>query len=197
MQFLRTNKNLLPLLLLAALSVYTVLQVLNVPIYQDGKAYQRAFTLAHYGAFAALLLNLLIYFFYRQLFKPLLLLTLALTLLGIINFLPDSVKFNFGFGDVGIGFSILGLCLVLLYYFLNKSAAHAFINQHIIPKPTPEKASQRRRESIDQFKKTFARKSDENLFLMLQERKVVPAALLAAQELLQERQATTGENSVG
>ncbi|MBO0358698.1 hypothetical protein J0X19_12135 [Hymenobacter sp. BT186] len=197
MQFLRTNKNLLPLVLLAVVSVYTVLQVLTVPVYQDGEAYQRAFTLAHYGAFVALLLNLLAYFFRRQLFKPLLLLTLALTLLGIINFLPDSVKFNFGFGDVGVGFSILGLSLVLLYYFLNKPAAHAFINQHIIPTPTPEKASQRRRESIDQFKKTFARKSDEHLLLMLQGRKVVAAALVAAQELLQERQATTAGNSAG
>lgn len=191
MHFLRTHKNLIPVVLLAALSVYTTLTVLFVPVYQDGEAYQRAFTPAHYGAFAAVLLNLLAYFFFRPFFKPVLLLTLGLTLFSIINFLPDNVRFNFGFGDVKVGFSILGLGLVLLYYLLNKPAAHAFINQRITATPTPEQAARRRRQRIDQFRQNFARKSDESLQLMLQEQKVLPDALTAARELLQERQAST------
>ncbi|MCA8830406.1 hypothetical protein [Hymenobacter pini] len=195
MQFLRTNKNLIPVLLMAALSICTILTVLFVPVYQDGEAYQRAFTLAHYGAFVAVVLNLLAYFLRRPFFKPLLLLTLGLTLLSIINFLPDDFRFNFGFGDVGVGFSILGLVLVVLYYFMNKPTAHAFVNQHIIPTPTPEQAARRRRQRIDQFKNTFAKKSDESLRLMLQEKKVLPDALTAARELLQERQASTTSTS--
>ncbi|MBG8556240.1 hypothetical protein [Hymenobacter guriensis] len=194
MRFLHTHKNLIPVLLLAVLSIYTILTVLFVPVYQDGEAYQQAFTPAHYGAFAAVFLNLLAYFLFRPFFKPLLLLTLGLTLFSIITFLPDNIRFNFGFGDVGVGFSILGLGMMMLFYFLNKPAAHAFINQHIIPTPTTEHAAQRRRQRIDQFKQNFASKSNESLQLMLQEKKVVPDALAAAQELLKKRQSIVTDN---
>ena len=194
MRLLRTNRNLVPVIPLATLSIYTIFVVLSVPVYQDGEAYSRAFTIAHYGAFAAVLLLLSTYFSYRQLFKPLLLLTLTLTLLGIINFLPVSARFNIGFGDAGIGFSILGLALMVWYYFLNRSAAHAVIRKNLFPAPTPKKAAMNKRESIDRFKKNFARKSTESLLLMVQERKVLPLALAAAQELLEERQITASNS---
>lgn len=194
MQFLRTNKNLLPILLLAAFSIYTILVVLSVPVYRNGEVYQRTFSLAHYGAFAAVLLLLSTYFLRHQFFKPLLLLTLVLALFSIINFLPDSIRFDFGFGDAGIEFSILGLGLMMLYYFLNKSAAHALIRKYLLPAPTPKKAAINKREGIDQFKKNFARKSSESLQLMIQEKKVLPTALTAAQELLEERQVTANNS---
>ncbi|MBT9395506.1 hypothetical protein KLP40_20240 [Hymenobacter sp. NST-14] len=189
MPFIRTHKNLLPVLLLAALSVYTILTVLSVPVYQGEEAYQRTFTLPHYGAFVAVLLLLAAYFQLRPLFRPLVLLTLALTLVGALNFLPDSLKLGLGFGDASLGVSILGVALGLLYYLPNRPAAHAFIRGLLFPPPSPAQAAQRQRASIDQFKQTFARRSDENLQLMLQERQLLPAALAAAQELLQERKA--------
>jgi hypothetical protein len=91
------------------------------------------------------------------------------------------------FGDIGIGINPFALVFLIIYYFLNRSAVHTFIRKYVLPAPTPAVRARQHRESIDQFKETFARKSSESLQQMLADNKLIPNALVAARELLDER----------
>ena len=105
--------------------------------------------------------------------------------------MPDATSFGLNFGDLRLSIQPFSLLLLIFSYFLNRSAANAFIRKYLIPAPTPARVAQLRREGIDQFKETFARKSNDSLQQIVQERKLVGDAITAAQELLTERGAAS------
>lgn len=183
MKLFQTHKNLVPLLALSGVCIYTVLVILFDKVYYEGSYYDRSFTIPHCLGFAAVIVTFLVYFLKRSLFKPLLVLTLSLGLFNLINFTPD--KTSIGIGPIGI--QPLALLLLVVYYFLNKSSANRFLRAYVIPPPSPQKQAENRRESIAKFKATFAKKSDESLQEIVQKQAVVPDALEAAQQLLKER----------
>ncbi|NML65440.1 hypothetical protein HHL22_09510 [Hymenobacter sp. RP-2-7] len=91
------------------------------------------------------------------------------------------------FGEVRVGLNPFALPLLIIYYSLNRSAVHAFTRKYLLPTPSPAALARQRRESINQFKETFKRKSNESLQQMLADNRLVSNALVAARELLEER----------
>lgn len=183
MKLLQIHRNLIPLLILAGICVYTLFTILFDKVYYEGSYYDRSFTLPHYIGFAGVIVSLLVYFLRRTLFKPAIILTLTLGLFNLANFTPD--KTSVGIGPIGV--QPLSLLLIVVYYFLNKQSAHRLLRAYVIPTPSPQKQAENRRESIAKFKATFAKKSDESLLEIVKKRAVVPDALEAARQLLQER----------
>lgn len=186
--FLRLHKNLLPLLALAALCVYTVLVTLFGQVYHEGAYYNRAFDFRHYLAFAAVALNLVVYFRFRPWFKLPLIGMLLLGVLDFLSFTPDRFSIGFGVRDVlRISLQPLSLLVIGVYYLLNQAAAHRLLRQYVLPNPTPQQQAAAYQEQVLQFKTTFARKSDESLRHSMNDAALVPAAREAARQLLRAR----------
>jgi hypothetical protein len=184
---LRQPQNLLLLVVLLLLCIYTLLSAFFALIPSDGEYYRLLLTKANYAGFVAIASCFLSYFGVPQFFKRVLGITLLLALFNLVNFLPLAFSIGSTLGDFPIGVSPFGLLALVVFFFLNRSAANAFIRNYLLPVPTPRQAAQRHRETIDQFKHTFARKTDDGLRQIVQERKLVGDALTAAQELLVER----------
>jgi hypothetical protein len=113
--------------------------------------------------------------------------TLLLALFNLLCFLPFLTSIWIALGGVHLGVNPLMLLLLTFFNLLNRPAANAFIRKYVLPAPSPQQATRQRREAIDQFKQTFARKPDHALRQSVQERKLVADAFAAAQELLAER----------
>lgn len=188
---LRQYRNSLPLSLLLLACIYTIVVTLTNPVLVDGEYYKRAFSSSHYVGFATVASCIICYFVWRPRFKYVLIGTLLLGLFNVANFMPDATSFGLNFGDLRLAIQPLSLLLLIFSYFINRSAANAFIRNYLIPAPTPARIVQLRREGIDQFKETFARKSNDSLQQIVQERKLVGDTITAAQELLTERGAAS------
>jgi hypothetical protein len=173
--------NLLLLTLLLLLGSYMALAASLGRVLGNGHA---AF---YYAGVVAVSISFLSYFIAPRFYKRLLGLTLLLALFGVVRFLPATIKVGLALGDEPVGIDLLVAPLVAAFYFLNRSSANAFLRRYIIPAPTPAQADQHRREAIDQFKQTFARRSDTNLQQLLHDPRLVGHAVTAAKELLAER----------
>lgn len=175
----RPHKNLLPLLLLLALCLYTALLAL---------ADRAIIDYHHYLAFAAVALNLLVYVRFRPAFKFTLIGMLLLGLLDWLSFTPDRLSIGFGLTDTfRVNLQLLSLLVIVVYYFLNRAGVHGLLRRYVLSNPTPQQQAAAYQERVGQFKATFARKSDESLQQMLRDEALVAAAREAARQLLRER----------
>ncbi len=181
------HRNLLPLALLLFASGYTVVVTFTSPVLLDEQVYDRAFSWKHYAAFAAIAGCFLSYFVFRPLFKCFITSTLLLGVFNLLHFTPDATSVGIGFDEARISIQAFPFLLLILYYLLNQASANALIRKYLLPAPTAQRVANLHRERIDQFKETFARKSDESLGQIIQEKRLVLPAITAAQELLQER----------
>lgn len=182
-------KNLLLLGLLLGLCLYTVLTSFVALTAVDGQYATILLTKTNYAGFIAVAVCILSYFVAHQFFKRALGIMLLLSVFHLVNFLPISFTMGLGFGELKVGVDPVNLLLLVGYYFLNRTSANVFIRKYLLPAPTPKKVAHLRRESIDQFKQNFTRKTDESLRQIVHERKLVADAVTAAHELLQERKA--------
>jgi hypothetical protein len=183
----RQPQNLLLVVTLLLLCIYTTLCSFFALFPASGEYSRVVLTKANYAGFGAVASCFFTYFIAPRIFKRVLGVTLLLALFNLVSFLPISLSIGITLGDFPIGVNPFGLAALLTFYFLNRSTANAFVRTYLIPAPTPARVHQLRRESIDQFKQTFARKSDDSLQRIVQERKLVGDAIVAAQELLAER----------
>ncbi|RYY20614.1 MAG: hypothetical protein EOO36_02880 [Cytophagaceae bacterium] len=192
---LRQYRNLLPLSLLLLACIFTIVVTLTNSVLVNGEYYERVFSWSHCVGFATVASCIGFYFAWRFGFKYALIGTLLLGFFNVANFMPDATSFGLNFGDLRLAIQPFSLLLLIFCYFLNRPVANAFIRKYLLPAPTPARANQLRRESIDQFKETLARRSDDNLRQIVQERKLVGDAITAAQELLTERRVVSSKAS--
>jgi hypothetical protein len=180
-------RNLGLLMLLLLLCIYTALASLFAWTEADGSYTTISLTSAHYIGFIAVASCFVSYLWLHSYLRYILGITLLLSLFNLVVFLPSVVSISLFFGEVGVRINPIALLLLIAYYFLNRSAVHVFIRKYLVPAPAPAVLARQRRENIDQFKQTFERKSNESLQQMLADNKLVPNALTAARELLEER----------
>jgi hypothetical protein len=180
-------RNLGLAMLLLLLCLYTALASLFAWTHAGDSYTTISLTSAHYIGFIAVASCFVSYLWLRPYFRYALGITLLLNLFNLAVFLPSVVSIGLFFGEVGVKINPFALPLLISYYFLNRSAVQAFIRKYLVPAPAPAVLARQRRESIDQFKETFERKSNESLQKMLADNKLVPNALVAARELLDER----------
>jgi len=180
-------RNLGLVILLLLLCIYTALASLFAWTKADGSYITISLTTAHYMGFIAVASCLASYLWLRPYFRYTLGITLMLSLFNLVVFLPNVLYIGLFFGEVGVKMNPFSLLLLIACYFLNRSAVHAFIRKYLVPAPAPAALARQQRESIDQFKETFERRSNESLQQMLIDNKLVSNALTAARELLEER----------
>ena len=180
-------RNLGLIILLLLLCVYTALASVFAWTAVDGGYTVISLTSAHYIGFIAVASCLVSYQWMRSYLRYVLGITLLLSLFNLAVFLPSVVSMGLFFDEVGVRINPFALLLLIAYYFLNRSAVHTFIRKYLVPAPASAVLARQHRESIDQFKETFERKSNESLQQILIDNKLVYNALAAARELLEER----------
>lgn len=181
------RSNFLLLAGLLACCLYTALASLVAVVPLAGEYSRILLGAAHYVGFGAAVSCLLSYICLRRFFRSVLGITLLLALFNLAAFLPTSTTIGLAFGSLRVGLNPFALLLLVGYYFSNRAAANAFIRKNLLPAPTPQQVARQRREAINQFKQTFARRTDTELRQLVQERKLVTDAVAAARELLAER----------
>jgi hypothetical protein len=169
-------RQLIPALLLAACCLSTVIIATKSTIVVDNQ---------HYAAFTLVLLSLGSFFFFRQYYRYFLGGCLFLGLLNLIYFTVFQANIGFGFGALAIRVNLIPLLVGLVTYVLNFQRVNSYLLDLIKPSPTRRASIQQ--EEIVQFKERFTRKSTEELVQLIAANKLVPAALTAARQLLQER----------
>ena len=179
MALFKKHKNLLPIILLGGLCLWTIYQVLFVKVEYEGALYGQSFTIKFWMGFTCVLIVITTYFFFRKHFKYIVFFMLALGLLSIIEFSTTSVKF----GVNSLEFNGTAFLACLLYTLLNIKRLKAQITGG-------ENASnvdfidQKR---IEDLKDKYQYKDNEELESLLNDKRFTEEAKIAAKTVLNER----------
>ncbi len=176
--FIKRHKNFIPIILLALLSLWTTYRVLFVKFEIQGVLYDQAFSTSNYLAFAAVVINIFVYFFSRKNFKYCVAATIALGLLSILEYGPTTVKL----GVNSLSFNGISFLVGLLYLALNYTRVRAKF------KVTEDEADTLPDQmKIEKFKFKYQNDTDEELKTLINDKRFVAEAQIAAKELLTER----------
>ena len=176
--FIKRHKNFIPIILLALLSLWTIYRVLFVKFEFQGVLYDQEFSTSNYLAFGAVMINIFVYFFARKNFKYSVAITLALGLLSILEYGTSAVKL----GVNSLSFNGISFLVGLLYLALNYRRVRAKFKvseDQVDSLPDQEK--------IEKFKFKYRNDTDEELETLINDKRFVTEAQIAAKELLTER----------
>jgi hypothetical protein len=179
-------KALLPTLIMIAGCLNILLEALSTTTAPDGAVSRFVPVAVHYGAGVATAATLASFFLLRPYYRYFFGTTFLLALLGIIDFSTTQTRIGLGFGSLKLSISPFILLVGAVTYFL----VHRQVNKALFAliKPSEQKIQQNHKAEIVEFKNRFARKSTEELLQIVAAKKLVPAAVSAAGQLLQERQ---------
>ena len=182
-------KMLIPLFILIGLSILTLLKGFSGQIEVNGSYYDFVLSIKNYGAFTALIINIIIFSFFRKYFKYTFSITILLGLFSLINYTSTDTKWILSLGSLEVGFQptsffigllTLGLNLKLIKSFLDslndeKSEQNLIENQRIFD------------EHVAKFKNTYANYSAEDLKNIISNNRHVDSALEAARQIINNR----------
>ena len=175
---IKRNKNLIPIILLGGLCLYTCYEILFVEVEYDGTLYFRKFSITNAIAFLLVLTNLSVYFLARKYFKYSVFATIILGFVGLMNYTPDKVVVNFI-----IPFEPVSLIVGFAYLILNFKRLKTKIpdNRKVNLSNAPDY------EKVEEFKFKYRNKTLEELELLVNDKRFVVEAKIAAKDLLEEQ----------
>lgn len=183
-------KQLIPIFFLALYCLDTIATAIDGTVVILYKTYEFELTIKHYLAFLVLLINILIFFFYKSIYKYSLLSTILLGLFNVITFsvLTETVSLK----GLGVGFQPSAMLAGLLAYAINFKRATKFILRTVRTNYTPEqiaKIEQKKfAEETQMFVSRYKAYSTESLHQIVRENEFVPAAIEAAKQLIVARE---------
>jgi len=191
MNFIKKYLQLLPLVVLTLVSAITIMNALKGKVVMNDLEYDFSLSISHYIAFLLLAINYILFFVYRNVYKYAVTIFLVAGLFNFINFSSLTSNFSFRIG----GFHTPGIQPVIFFIILiTVLTNYRYINELItknirdISPNTKQNASQYLSEKIDTFKDRYKSYSTDELNHIITENKFVPEAIMAAKELLYERQ---------
>jgi hypothetical protein len=182
-------RQLIQVLMLSVLCLNTLVAVVRSKVTVDNITYYDTLTAKHYGAITAAIVLVISFLWQRKYFNYALLFTFLLWTFRLINATLSETSIGLGIGELSLHVNPFGLLFGLLAYALNYQKVNTLLYGLI--KPSEAKVARTQHDAIAEFKEQFTRKSSDELTQILAANKLVPAALAAAQQLLQERHATT------
>jgi len=179
--FIKSNKNLIPILLLALLSFWTVYDVFFIKVALDGKLYKQGFSVPNIIGFSTIPINLAAYFFLRKFFKYFVSITILLGLLGLIDFSSNNLTFSISF----FSFQVISFLVGVLYIILNFKWVKSLFAIKRMPLSLDI-------EKVNAFKEHYQTKNREELEIIKTDNRYIVEAKLAATELLAEIENSSG-----
>lgn len=178
-------RQFIPALLLAACCASAIESAASATVTLGGNTLDFALSNQHYAAFTLSLLTLGSFFFLRRYYRYFLGVSLFLGLFNLVYFTATQTSVGLGFGALSISVNLASLLIGIVAYLLNFNRLNAYFFNLLTP--SAAKIASVQQEDIAQFKERFTRKSTEELTQFVAANKLVPAALTAARQLLQER----------
>ena len=179
-------KQLIPNIFLAFYCLDTILTAIEGTIVMANEVYEFELTIQHYLAFVVLIINFLIFFFYKSFYKYSLLSTILLGLFNVITF--SALKETVSLKGLGIGFQPSAMLAGLLVYVVNFKRATKFILRTVRTNYTPEQIAKIEQkqfaEETRKFVIRYKKYSTESLHQIVRENAFVPAAIEAAKQLI-------------
>ncbi len=183
-------KQLIPIIFLAFYCIDAIATAIDGTVVMSYKAYEFELTIKHYIAFGVIVINLLMFFFYKAYFKYSLLLTILLGLFNIITF--SALTETFSLKGLGMGFQPSAILAGLLAYIINFKRATKLILKTVRTNYTPEQIAKIEKkkfvEETQKFMSRYKAYSTESLRQIVREKEFVPEAIEAAQQLITERE---------
>lgn len=187
----RQQRQLLPLLMLAAYCINAVVAAVRGKVVLAGDTYDFELTIKHYIAFGAIGLNFVTYFLFHRFYQYTLGLTITVGLFNLMTFPALEMTRTFAFNSLKVSFQPSAFLAGLLFYIINFKRANEFALDVLTNKPTAQQQAKidraRFQESVSKFKEKYSNYSVEMLTEIVNEKKFVPEALEAAKQLLSER----------
>jgi len=179
-KFFIKYKQLFPVVILTGICVFTFDEIFESKV--DIISSVQLLSLKNYLAFFLLILNYLIFYFWRKTYKYILIATLLLGLFNLINFNLGEYNLYLG-SEIGIQ-PFITLILILMFFINFKTVKNFFFesgNTEVIDEKI-KKSEQK--QKIEMFKKKYQSYSLENLEMILSDNRYVYEAKEAAKELL-------------
>ena len=174
---IKQHKNLVPILILLSISLWTTYEVLFTKFEYEGVLYDRNFSRTNWLAFIALTIDIGVYVFARKYFKAFVIATVLLGFIGVLNYTSTTYVITFI-----IPFQPISFGIGLLYLILNFKRIKARLDS---PKDDTQ-ASVPDIKKIEEFKAKYRHKPLEELQALSTDRRFVREAKIAAKELLDE-----------
>lgn len=188
----RKHKQLLPLFLILASCLQAIIASINGTVVMAGETYDFALSSEHYAAFGILLVNFVCYFFLRQFYKYVLAVTVIVGLSNLANFSDLETTQCIKVNSLKVCFQPATFWAAVLAYLINFKRVNSAIVSIFMSERTPEEIDQNMKARFDEemqtFKERYAHYPSERLNELVLGNKLVPAALAAAQVILNERQ---------
>jgi hypothetical protein len=183
-------KNLIPMLVLTALCVGTIVTRFTGMRDADDSYPHIILTWKHDAAFAAVILNYIIFFGFRPYFKWSFIATLLLGLVCLINFTVADSQWSLKMGNTKI-FIIqpASFYVALLTLLLNVKTIRAKQDKSESAPENRLSNEKYYREDLEKFKTKYAGYPDEDLQKIMADRHFTAATLEAAEHILSERKA--------
>ncbi|POY37416.1 hypothetical protein C3K47_06545 [Solitalea longa] len=185
---LKKHKNFIPIIFLLILSINTLINLITLEEAIDGVSYHRHFSIKNYLAFALLAILTVTYCYKRVWFKNLLAVFLLLSLANLINFTSGEYTGDLSFNSLSIGFGEIGFLLILSYFFINYKKVKAYIFSSVTIEKTAIEEEFYYNEELEKFKKNLGHYSNQELEGLIYANKLVPHAVIAAKQIIEERQ---------
>lgn len=184
-------KNLIPLGVFTILCIVTLITHFSGTHEADGTYSHIILTWKHGGAFAAVLLNYLVFFGFRPYFKKTFIAMLLLGLFGLINFTTTDSLWHLKMGDATVfRLQPVSFYVALLTLALNYQSIRARQSKSEPPAENLQNNEKYYREDLEKFKSKYAAYPNEDLEKIVADRRFTAAALEAAEQILSERQTT-------
>lgn len=189
-QTFQRYKNLIPLGVFTILCAVTLLTHFSGTQEADGTYSHTILSWKHYGAFAAVLLNYVVFFGFRPHFKKTFIGMLLLGVFGFINFTATDSLWYLKMGDATV-FRVqpLSFYVALLTLALNYKAIRARQEKSEPPAENLQSNEKYYREDLEKFKNKYASYPNEDLEKIIADKRFTAAALEAAGQILSERKA--------
>lgn len=113
---------------------------------------------------------------------------IVLGVLSIVKFFPSSYSIGFGIGDYGVSFEILIILIGIIHFITNRTILSKFLKETFNRDASEEEIQLKERRKIDGYKNRFSRKSIDELQEVLNNKLLLPEAIKAAEELIDEKE---------
>jgi hypothetical protein len=182
-------KMLIPLLILIGLSTLTLLKGFSGQIEVNGSYYDFVLSIKNYAAFTALIINIIIFSFFRKYFKYTFSITILLGLFSLINYNSTDTKWILRLGSLEVGFQPTSFLIGLLTIGLNLKLIKSFLDSLNDEKSERNLIDNQRifDEHVDKFKDIYANYSTEDLQNIISNNRHVDSALEAARQIINNR----------
>ena len=113
--------------------------------------------------------------------------TILIGTLNLVDFFPIKSFIGFEINSISVGVEFILFAIGIIHYFTNKNELSRFLKNIFNPEISEEEIKSAQRTKINRFKRRFSGKKLNELERIIKNEKLLPEALKAAEELINEK----------